>query len=114
MSPVVDSERLDALNFIDQFFQQPNAGRTTNALDDQGYLGRCFIVSDDVASEKVFIESCIKNPVRNAFLIPVSLLVKFAETCAIDDSVNSLAAVTTKMQLFAINFVNDQVSLRDW
>ena len=46
--------------------------------------------------------------------MPVSLLVKLAETRAIDDPVNTLTAVTTKMQLFAVNFVNDQVSLRDW
>jgi hypothetical protein len=67
-----------------------------------------------VPSEKVVIESCIKNPVRNAFLVPVSLLVELAEPSAIDDPVNALAAVTTKMQLFAVNFVDDQVSLRDW
>jgi hypothetical protein len=66
-----------------------------------------------MSREQLFIESGLINPFRNAFLLPVSLLVKFTQACAIDDPVNTLAAMATEMQLFAGNFVDDQVSVRD-
>ena len=69
---------------------------------------------NNVTGKNAFIEFSLKNTLWYASFRPVAPLVEVVESGSGNDPVDSLAAMTAKVQRFAVNFINDQICWWNW
>ncbi len=107
---VVDPDGRDPRLPDQQFFQQPDAGSAADAFNNQGDVRRGFIPTDDVSGQTGLIVLGLEGAGRYALFIPGAVAIEAVQSGAGNNPVDSLAAVTTKMQLLAVDLIDNQVS----
>ena len=113
MAAVVDPDSGDTVLPDQQLFQQPDAGGTTDAFNEQGDLGHRLIPTDDMPGQAGIVVLGVKSAGGHALLIPAAIAVEAVQSGAGNDPIDTLAATTAKMQFLAVDLIDNQVGRRD-
>ena len=113
MAAVVDTDSGDAVLPGQQLFQQPDAGGTTDAFDEQGDLGHRLIPTDDVCGQAGIVVLGVKGAAYYTLFIPTALAIEAVQAGAGNNPIDALAATAAKMQFLAVDLIDNQVGRRD-